>query len=55
MWTKNVPIEDTIGIIIKSLSAIVLLHFALQNNMEYENMSHYFTVQSAIIPLHSNF
>ena len=54
MPTKDVPIVVTIDTRIKPLSAIVLLHSALQNNRKYENMSHYFEVQSAIILLHSN-
>ena len=55
MSTKNVPIVVTIGTITKSLSAIILLHFAIQNNRKYENMSDYFELQSATILLHSNF
>ena len=55
MSTKHVPIVVTIGTITKGLSAIILLHFAIQNNRKYENMSRYFAVQSAIILLHSNF
>ena len=53
MSIKNVPIVDTIGTKIKSLGAIVLLHFALQNNETYFHISDYFEVQSAIILLHS--
>ena len=54
MSTKSVPIVVTIGTITQSLSAIVLLHFALQNNTSYFYISFYFEVQSAIILLHSN-
>ena len=55
MSTKSVPIIVTIGTIINSFYAIVFLYFALQNNRKYENMSHYFEVQSAIILLHQDF
>ena len=42
MSTKNVPIVVTIGTITKSSSAIVLLHFALQNNRKCENIQYHF-------------
>ena len=53
MPTKDVPIVVTIDTRIMRLRAIVLLHFALQNNETYFHISDYFEVQSAIILLHS--
>ena len=53
MPTKDVPIVVTIETRIKRLSAIVLLHFSLQNNEPYFHISDYFEVQSAIRLLHS--
>ena len=53
MPTKDVLIVVTIDTRIKPLSAIVLLHFTLQNNETYFHISDYFEVQSALILLHS--
>ena len=55
MSTKDIPIVITIDIRIYRLSAIVLLHFALQNNETYFHISYCFELQSAIILLHLNF